>query len=90
MKVVNYLHKQSKNNSHGFALGKCSHKRKTASISVEAKLADFDLAKICEFAQKSQTILAEMNSSRSDFKSSDNLCSKSFSTRNDFNKIIQY
>jgi len=49
-------------------------------LEIEVKLADFGLAKICEFAQKSQTTTYKRSSNRSQYKSSSN---GSYSTRDD-------
>jgi hypothetical protein len=85
LKGINYLHTREPQILHmdlhsGNILLKKVYNDKKYEYEIFVKLADFGLAKICEFAQKSQTITLKRSSN---YKSSNVLSNGSYSTKDD-------
>jgi serine/threonine protein kinase len=79
LKGVNYLHTKKPTVLH-MDLHSGNVLLKKTYDGIKVKIGDFGLAKICEFAQKSQTITSKRSSN---YKSSNVLNNGSYSTRDD-------
>jgi alpha-tubulin suppressor-like RCC1 family protein len=88
LKGVNYLHTREPKILHmdlhpGNILLKRDFIKRKLELKIEVKLADFGFAKICLFAQKSQTITSKKISNHSQCKSLNVLSNGIYSTRDD-------
>ncbi len=83
LKGVNYLHTSKPQILHmDLHSGNILLKRGNEN-RIKVKIADFGLVKVCELAQKSQTIPSKRGSNRSHYKSANELSNGCYTTKDD-------